>query len=269
MPKAPKSKKAAPPPTPYDAPKEKAEAKSGPTWEKKPKNFSIGGDIRPKMDMGRFVAWPKYVRLQRQRKILYERLKVPPAINQFKFTMDKQQATEFFKLAKKYKPESKAEKKERTQGAAEKEMETGEAAASKKANCLKYGINHITSLVEQKKAQLVVIAHDVDPIELVVWLPALCRKMDIPYAIVKGKSRLGQLVHKKTATAVAFTSVAQEDRKAFSSLVQSVKDTNQEKSEQLRKQWGGNIMGPKSQAATRKKEKALEREAQKKAMAQF
>lgn len=43
----------------------------------------------------------------------------------------------------------------------------------------------------QNKAQLVVIAHDVDPIELVVWLPALCRKMEIPYAIVKGKARLG------------------------------------------------------------------------------
>lgn len=37
------------------------------------------------------------------------------------------------------------------------------------------------------------IAHDVDPIELVVWLPALCRKMGVPYAIVKGKSRLGQV----------------------------------------------------------------------------
>ena len=43
----------------------------------------------------------------------------------------------------------------------------------------------------QGKAQLVVIAHDVDPIELVVWLPALCRKMGVPYAIVKGKARLG------------------------------------------------------------------------------
>jgi large subunit ribosomal protein L7Ae len=46
---------------------------------------------------------------------------------------------------------------------------------------------------EQGKAQLVVIAHDVDPIELVVWLPALCRKMGVPYAIVKGKSRLGSV----------------------------------------------------------------------------
>ena len=45
----------------------------------------------------------------------------------------------------------------------------------------------------QNKAQLVVIAHDVDPIELVVWLPALCRKMEIPYCIVKGKARLGSV----------------------------------------------------------------------------
>ena len=45
----------------------------------------------------------------------------------------------------------------------------------------------------QGKAQLVVIAHDVDPIELVIWLPALCRKMGIPYCIVKGKARLGQV----------------------------------------------------------------------------
>ena len=43
----------------------------------------------------------------------------------------------------------------------------------------------------QGKAQLVIIAHDVDPLELVLFLPALCRKMGVPYAIVKSKSRLG------------------------------------------------------------------------------
>ncbi len=55
----------------------------------------------------------------------------------------------------------------------------------KKPVVVKYGINHITTLVEQQTASLVVIAHDVDPIELVVWLPALCRRMDVPYVIVK------------------------------------------------------------------------------------
>lgn len=46
--------------------------------------------------------------------------------------------------------------------------------------------------------------------QLVLWLPAVCRKMDIPYCIVKSKSRLGALVHKKTATAVALVSVRPE-----------------------------------------------------------
>lgn len=314
-----KAKKAAPAPTPYDAPKAAAEDKSGPIWEKKPKNFSIGGDVRVKTDVGRFVAWPKYVRLQRQRKILYQRLKVPPAINQFSITLEKQAGTlgararaccgalprgppsasskacacltlpraaprlcrppppcraparaadEFYKLAEKYKPHTKAEKKESDKALAATEAATDEAVASKKSITLKYGINHITSLVESKKAQLVVIAHDVDPIELVAWLPALCRKMEVPYAIVKGKSRLGRLVHKKTATALAFTSVSQDDRKALTTLLNKCKDFYTEKADRTR-QWGGNIMGQKSQNATRKKEKALEREAQKKAMAQF
>lgn len=178
-------------------------------------------------------------------------------------------ATEFFKLAAKYMPETKAEKKERTKVKAAKEAETGEAEAGKKAITLKYGINHITSLVEQKKASLVIIAHDVDPIELVAWLPALCRKMEVPYAIVKGKSRLGKLVHKKTATAVALTSVSNEDRGAFTKLVGNINEYYNVKSEKMRKDWGGNIMGQKSQNATRKRDKAFEREAAKKAMAQF
>ena len=34
--------------------------------------------------------------------------------------------------------------------------------------------NTVTTLVDNKKAQLVVMAHDIDPNELVVFLPALC-----------------------------------------------------------------------------------------------
>ena len=157
---------------------------------------------------------------------------------------------------------------------------------------VKFGINHITTLVEEGKAQMVAIAHDVDPIELVVWLPALCKKMGVPYCIVKarapalhrrdqltppiwgaeqpqapatsmtldfrsiadvvgvarsaplaglmpsrlcangrrqgsevllahsqGKARLGQVVHQKTATALALTSVKNEDQREFAKLV--------------------------------------------------
>ena len=151
----------------------------------------------------------------------------------------------------------------------------------------------------QGKAQLVVIAHDVDPIELVVWLPALCRKMNVPYAIVKGKARLGAVVHKKTATALALTTVKNEDKVEFSKLVESVKANFNDRCayhhglcqrpnamctlcgqscaslgasragdapsktsaptrcsyEDARKQWGGGIMGVKSIAAAKAKQR--------------
>merc|ERR1712138_390455 len=92
-------------------------------------------------------------------------------------------------------------------------QEKGKQVESKKPLMLKYGLNHVTSLIESKQAKLVVIAHDVDPLEMVIWLPALCRKKDVPYCIIKGKSRLGQLVHKKTASCIALTSVSKEDQK--------------------------------------------------------
>jgi large subunit ribosomal protein L7Ae len=44
--------------------------------EKKPRNFSIGNDIQPERDLTRYVRWPKYVTLQRKRRVLVQRLKV-------------------------------------------------------------------------------------------------------------------------------------------------------------------------------------------------
>ena len=54
-------------------------------------------------------------------------------------------------------------------------------------------------------------------VQLVVWLPALCRKMGVPYVVVNNKGRLGTLVHKKSAAAVALASkdIRAEDRAAF------------------------------------------------------
>ncbi|KAF9403932.1 60S ribosomal protein L8B, partial [Entomortierella beljakovae] len=190
--------------------------------------------------------WPEYVRLQRQRKILNQRLKVPPALNQFTQVLDKNTATQLFKLANKYRPETRIEKRERLTAAAATQVEKGKKADTKKPFVIKYGLNHITALVEAKKASLVVIADDVDPIEVVVWLPALCRKMGIPYVIVKGKARLGTVVHKKTATALAFTETRPEDKAELASLVSAIKANFTEKSDNYRKSWGGGIMGFKS-----------------------
>ena len=50
----------------------------------------LGQNIQPKRDLSRFVKWPKYIRVQRQKAVLQKRLKVPPTINQFTQTLDKQ-----------------------------------------------------------------------------------------------------------------------------------------------------------------------------------
>lgn len=227
---------------------------------KKAKNFSIGGDIQPQRDLGRFVKWPKYVRLQRQKQVLMKRLKIPPSINQFNLALDKNTATQLFRLLHKYRPENKAQKKERLTKLAAARAENKDADAGPKPLTIKYGINHITGLVEQKKAKLVVIAHDVDPIEIVIWLPALCRKMGVPYCIVKGKSRLGSLVHKKTATAIALTEVQKEDQSSFSKIIESVTLNFNEQFDTVRRRWGGGILGGKTMVKLARQERERRRE---------
>jgi large subunit ribosomal protein L7Ae len=172
--------------------------RQNPLIEKRPRNFGVGQDIQPKRNVSRMVKWPEYVRLQRQKKILQIRLKVPPSLAQFQHVLDKNTAAQAFKLLNKYRPETKAEKKERLlkEATAIKEGKKKEDV-SKKPYAVKYGLNHVVGLIENKKASLVLIPNDVDPIELVVFLPSLCKKMGVPYAIVKGKARLGTVVHKK------------------------------------------------------------------------
>merc|ERR1719409_761678 len=139
----------------------------------------------------------------------------------------------------------------------------GEGAGTNKPTVLKYGLNHVTTLVENKIAKLVVIAHDVDPIELVCWLPALCRKKDVPYCIIKGKSRLGQLVHKKTASCIAVTAVSKEDQKDLDTLANNFKAQFNDNAEH-RRRWGGGIMGIKSQHVMQRRERAVQMEQAKK-----
>merc|ERR1712083_52914 len=117
----------------------KAETPAGPVWEAKKRNFSIGGDIQPRRDLSRYVRWPKYIRIQRQRKILYQRLKVPPSINQFTNTLDRNVSINLFKLLQKYRPEDKTEKKERLKVMAEKKEAGDEDDAKKKPIFIKYG----------------------------------------------------------------------------------------------------------------------------------
>ena len=175
-----------------------------------PKNFNFGNDVRPRIVKSRFVKFPRYVELQRQKRILMKRLKCPPALAQFFDPLDKDTCKKVYKVLESYATETKKQKKERLQNAAKeekgkKDKKEKEKKDGKKPTTVKFGLNHVTYLVEQKRAKLVLIAADVDPIETVVFLPSLCKTMDVPYAIVPSKAKLGEFANKKTCTCLALT----------------------------------------------------------------
>ncbi|EGW00885.1 60S ribosomal protein L7a [Cricetulus griseus] len=131
MPKGKKAKGKAP------AVMKKQEAKKvvNPLFEKRPKNFGIGQDIQPK---------------HRQRAILYKRLKVPPAINQFTQALDRQTATQLLKLAHKYRPETK-QKKQRLLSHAEKKAAAKGDVPTKRPPVLRAGVNTVTTWWRTRK----------------------------------------------------------------------------------------------------------------------
>jgi len=207
------------------------------------------------MDLTRFVKWPKYVRLQRQRRILYKRLRIPPAINQFTNTINKQLALKLFKLLNKYRPEDSRSKQKRLRDLAAKKLKGEKAVEEKKPAVVTFGLGEVVALIERKKASLVVIAHDVEPIEQVIYLPALCKKMNVPYCIVKGKARLGAVVHQKNAAVLAFTEVKKDDKVEFDELVGVINTLFTEKYADANRKWGGVELSLRSQQARAKHKK--------------
>jgi large subunit ribosomal protein L7Ae len=71
---------------------------------------------------------------------------------------------------------------EKTYNAVEKAADTGEIAI---------GSNEVTKSIERNNADLVVIAGDVSPEEIIMHLPGLADERDIPYTFVPEKEELG------------------------------------------------------------------------------
>ena len=100
--------------------------------------------------------------------------------------------------------------------------------------------------------------------------------MGIPYVIVKGKARLGTVVHKKTSAVIALQEVRSEDQRDLATIVSAAKanlyasrsltflcfpilltpSISSDKYEEQRRVWGGGIRGNKSTQMLRKRAKA-------------
>ncbi|KAK7820811.1 LOW QUALITY PROTEIN: hypothetical protein U0070_024769 [Myodes glareolus] len=188
-----------------------------PLFEKRPRNFSTGWDIQPSRDLTCFVKCPR----ASDQAAGIERCPLEVVVSQAAGTegcplevvllsvtdpqaLDRQRATQPLKLAR---------------------------------------VSTVTTLVENRKAQQVVLARDVGP------------KMAVFYCM-RRKARLGKLAHRETCTPLAFARVNLEDKDALAKLVKAVRPNYRE----IHRHWGGKMPNPKSVASIAKLEKAKARE---------
>ncbi|MDY6774664.1 MAG: 50S ribosomal protein L7Ae [Halobacteria archaeon] len=71
----------------------------------------------------------------------------------------------------------------------EKALEAVEVARD--TGSIRKGTNETTKAVERGEADLVVIAEDVQPEEVVMHLPALCDEKDVPYVYIDSQDDVG------------------------------------------------------------------------------
>lgn len=84
------------------------------------------------------------------------------------------------------------------------------------------GTNETTKTIEKGNAQLVVIAGDVEPEEIVMHLPALCDEKKIPYVYVPSKVELGRAVGIDVGAASVCISEAGEGKEQLKEIVKSI-----------------------------------------------
>ncbi|MFP4632014.1 MAG: 50S ribosomal protein L7Ae [Halobacteriota archaeon] len=68
---------------------------------------------------------------------------------------------------------------------------------------VKKGTNEATKAIERGEADLVLIAEDVQPEEIVMHLPALCDEKGVPFVYVGQQDELGHAVGIEVGTAAA------------------------------------------------------------------
>jgi large subunit ribosomal protein L7Ae len=87
---------------------------------------------------------------------------------------------------------------------------------------IKKGINEATKSIERGIARLVVVAEDVEPQEVIMYLPGLCDDKKAPYIFVKSKADLGNAVGIERPTAAVAIIVEGKAKELVDDLVEKI-----------------------------------------------
>ncbi len=70
---------------------------------------------------------------------------------------------------------------------------------------IKKGTNEVIKSIERGESKIVVISEDVNPPEVVYYLPMLCDERKVPFAYVKSRAELGKRVGIASAASISIT----------------------------------------------------------------
>ena len=139
-------------------------------------------------------------------------LKAPLAVQQFFQKMTREEEKKIFIALENLSKETKTMKKERILNKTEKKEE------------IVTGLSEITKCVERKNLKFVLIAADTNPLEQVIWLPNLCKKMNVPFGIIKSRARLGKLARYKKCAVIGVRSNTQSNKKVLDEISKELYD---------------------------------------------
>ncbi|MHA1965142.1 MAG: 50S ribosomal protein L7Ae [Candidatus Thorarchaeota archaeon] len=87
---------------------------------------------------------------------------------------------------------------------------------------IKKGINEATKSIERGIARLVVVAEDVEPQEVIMYLPGLCDDKKAPYIFVTSKADLGNAAGIERPTAAVAIIVEGKAKELVDDLVEKI-----------------------------------------------
>jgi len=87
---------------------------------------------------------------------------------------------------------------------------------------IKKGINEATKSIERGIARLVLVAEDVEPQEVIMYLPGLCDDKKAPYIFVRSKTDLGNAAGIERPTAAVAIIVDGKAKELVDDLVEKI-----------------------------------------------
>ncbi len=121
---------------------------------------------------------------------------------------------------------------------------------------IRKGANEVTKSIERGESQFVIVAADVNPIDVVLHLPVISAEKSIPFITVPSKTELGAAAGLPVGTAAIGIVDAGEGKKAMQDIAKSIqvlKPKKEEKKEEPKEE-------PKEEEKPKKAPKKAEKE---------